>query len=64
MLMYIFIVLEKDFPRIKHSYDIWHSTKNLTKKLIAVSKSEREWSLYSILSECLHSRYLVILPTE
>lgn len=30
-------VSEKNFPNIRHSYDMWHGAKNLGKKLAAVS---------------------------
>ena len=31
-----FYVSEKDYPDIKHSFDVWHGTKNLGKKLTRV----------------------------
>lgn len=35
----IFIISEKDYPEIKHSFDIWHGSKNLGKKIIKVRQS-------------------------
>ena len=34
----MYVLTEKDFPNIKHSYDIWHGSKNLGKKLIKVKE--------------------------
>lgn len=34
-------LMKKDYSQIKHSYDVWHGTKNLTKKLVAAGQ-ERE----------------------
>ena len=31
-----FFFLESDYPNIKHSFDIWHGSKNLGKKIIKV----------------------------
>lgn len=31
-------LMKKDYPQIKHSYDVWHGTKNLTKKLVAAGQ--------------------------
>lgn len=37
-MLHIFIFKsEKDYPRIKHSHDIWHAAKNLGKQLLMVS---------------------------
>lgn len=32
----IFFFSDKDYPDIKHSFDIWHGSKNLGKKLLKV----------------------------
>lgn len=33
-------VMRKDFPDIKHSFDVWHGTKNLGKKLTKISQEK------------------------
>lgn len=42
-------VSEKNFPNIRHNYDMWHGAKNLGKKLAAVSNSEKLCNLHEIL---------------
>ncbi|CAC5419719.1 unnamed protein product [Mytilus coruscus] len=39
------IVLEKEFPEIKHSFDVWHGTKNLDIKLTKISQEKENKEL-------------------
>ncbi|XP_061167182.1 uncharacterized protein LOC133176022 [Saccostrea echinata] len=34
-------LMKKDYPEIKHSFDIWHGSKNLGKKLIKVRQDKK-----------------------
>lgn len=38
-------VMKKDFPNIRHSFDIWHGTKNLGKKIIKVGQEKNKKDL-------------------
>ncbi|KAL5017769.1 hypothetical protein ScPMuIL_005150 [Solemya velum] len=37
-------LMKKEYPHIKHSFDIWHAAKNLGKKVVAVSRTLQLWS--------------------
>lgn len=38
-------LMKKDYSQIKHSYDVWHGTKNLTKKLVAAGQGTDSYCL-------------------
>ncbi|XP_052097349.1 uncharacterized protein LOC127732344 [Mytilus californianus] len=38
-------VMKKEFPEIKHSFDVWHGTKNLGKKLTKISQEKENKEL-------------------
>ena len=45
-----FYVSEKDYPDIKHSFDVWHGTKNLGKKLTKVRFFMGQQKIISLIS--------------
>jgi hypothetical protein len=47
-----FYVSEKDYPDIKHSFDVWHGTKNLGKETL--HKKECFSSEYDMLIDLLN----------
>lgn len=44
-------IMKKNFPEIKHSYDMWHGAKNLGKKLMSVACSKGNEDLKPWLSD-------------
>nr|XP_022344857.1 uncharacterized protein LOC111137607 isoform X2 [Crassostrea virginica] len=38
-------LMKKDYPDIKHSYDVWHGTKNLGKKIIKAGQEKKNQGL-------------------
>ncbi|XP_062570141.1 uncharacterized protein LOC134232209 [Saccostrea cucullata] len=40
-------VMKKDFPDIRHSFDIWHGTKNLGKKIIKAGQQKSQKAILS-----------------
>lgn len=44
-------IIKKNFPNIRHSYDMWHGAKNLGKKLAAVAWSKGKEILKPWLSD-------------